>query len=324
MIIDSNDDRPRKRVGEEPSAAEAVSNAEEETVERPKRTRAKKQQATAVSAPPWKLLGWSLGGVIALLLFLWIGSKIDEFLATEPRFALAPPVETGEPSPNLQITGMKRADREEVLKIFAPDLGKSIYLVPLDERRERLTKIDWVRDASVLRIWPNRIQVHLTERVPVASIHLPSTPRDVELGQVFHLALIDNEGTILTPYGTARPPAPVVTGVSPEVPIEERKIRVQRVVKLMREAGIYRERIALVDASDPNNLKLHQPFMQREIVLYLGHEKFLVRLENYFTNIDKLPQNPNIPGFDLQSETQIVALSPVPRAKSAHPEERPE
>ena len=179
--------------------------------------------------------------------------------------------------------------------------------MPLGERRERLTKVDWIRDASVLRIWPNRIQVQLTERLAVASLHLPPTPRDQELAHDHHLALIDGEGTILTPYGEARAPAPVVTGITADTPIEERKIRVQRVMKLMREAGIYRERVARVDASDPNNLKLFQPFMDREIILLLGHENFFVRLENYFTNLDKLPQNANIPGFDLQPENQIVA-----------------
>ncbi len=313
MIIDANDDRPLP-----PRQAEAQS----EVADRPKRERAKKAQPAP--RPPWKYLAWALGGVVSLLIFLWVGSKVDEFLTIDPRFALAVPEEAGEPSPNLQIAGLRRADREEVLKIFAPDLGKSIYLVPLAERRDRLNKVDWIRDSAVLRIWPNRIQVQLTERVPVASLHLPPTPRDMELGHEFHLALIDGEGAILTPYGDSRQPAPVVTGVNADTPMEDRKTSMQRVVKLMREAGIYRERVARVDASDPNNLKLYQPFMEREIVLLLGHEKYFVRLENYFTNLDKLPQNAEIPGFDLRPENQIVALSPIPKAAPAKAEERPE
>lgn len=313
MIIDANDDRPLP-----PRQAEAQGEA----LERPKRERAKKAQPAP--RPPWKYLAWALGGVLLLLVFLWVGSMVDEFLTTDPRFVLAVPEEAGEPSPNLQIAGLKRADREEILKIFAPDLGKSIYLIPLAERRDRLNKVDWIRDSAVLRIWPNRIQVQLTERVPVASLHLPPTPRDTELGHDFHLALIDVEGAILTPYGDSRPPTPVVTGVNADTPMEDRKTSMQRVVKLMREAAIYRERVLRVDASDPNNLKLYQPFMGREIVLLLGHEKYFVRLENYFTNLDKLPQNAEIPGFDLRPENQIVALSPIPKPAPAKAEERPE
>lgn len=318
MIIDANDDRPLPR-----RPPDSVVDASGEAVERPKRERTKKAP-TPAPKPPWKYLAWALGGVLALVVFLWTGSLVDEFLATDPRFTFAAPEEAGEPSPNLQITGLKRANREEILKIFAADLGRSIYQVPLAERRDRLNKVDWIRDSAVLRIWPNRIQLQLTERVPVASLHLPPTPRDTELGHEYHLALIDVEGAILTPYGDVRAPAPVVTGVNADTPMEDRKTSMQRVVKLMREAGIYRERIARVDASDPNNLKLYQPFMQREIVLLLGHEKYFVRLENYFTNLDKLPQNADIPGFDLRPENQIVALSPVPRPAAEKNEASPE
>ena len=313
MIIETNEDRPRPRVSEDaPPSADA-------RAERPKRERSKKVEPPQ---PSWKYLAWGLGAVVAILLFLWVGSLVDEFLTKDPRFALKAPEEVGEGSPNLQIIGLKRADRDEILKVFAHDLGKSIYLVPLAERRERLTKIDWIRDAAVLRIWPNRVQVQLTERVPVASMHLPPTPRDLELGQDFHLALIDAEGAILTPHGESRPPAPVVTGIDADTPIETRKAGVQRVIRLMRDAGLYRERVRLVDASEPNNLKLHQQFMERDIVLLLGHEKFFVRLENYFSNLDKLPQRADIPGFDLRPENQIVALSPVTKTTKA--EERPE
>ena len=320
MIIDSNDERPRQRI----ASADERPLTPTRNADTPKRERVKKQPEESTKRPPWKYLAWALGGVLAILVLLWTGSKVDEFLTIDPHFVLAVPDEAGEPSPNLQIGGLKRADREEILKIFAPDLGKSIYLVPLAERRERLTKVDWIRDAAVLRIWPNRIQVQLTERVPVASLHLPPTPRDTELGHDFHLALIDAEGAILTPYGDARPPAPVVTGVTAEMPIEDRKVSMQRVIKLMRESGVYRERVTRVDASEPNNLKLFQQFKNREIVLLLGHEKFFVRLENYFTNLDNLPQNAEIPGFDLRPENQIVALSPVPKAGSVKVEERPE
>ncbi len=321
MIIDSNDERPRPRIAGSDERADPVPK---DGVERPKRERAKKQPEEPATRPPWKYLAWALGGVLGILVFLWTGSRVDEFLTIDRRFVLALPEEAGEPSPNLQIGGLKRADREEILKIFAPDLGKSIYMVPLAERRERLTRVDWIRDAAVLRIWPNRIQVQLTERVPVASLHLPPTPRDTELGHDFHLALIDAEGAILTPYGDARPPAPVVTGVTAEMSIEDRKVSMQRVIKLMRESGVYRERVTRVDASDPNNLKLLLQFKDREIVLLLGHEKFFVRLENYFTNLDNLPQNAEIPGFDLRPENQIVALSPIPKVGSAKVEERPQ
>ena len=38
--------------------------------------------------------------------------------------------------------------------------------MPLAERRRRLLAIDWVEDASVSRLWPNRVLVRITERKP--------------------------------------------------------------------------------------------------------------------------------------------------------------
>jgi hypothetical protein len=149
MIIDSNDDRPRQRFGEDerPAARNTADGAE-----RPKRERSKKREPAPQLS--WKYLAWGLGGVIALLLFLWIGSLVDEFLTIDPRFALTAPEEVGEASPNLQITGMKRADREEVLKVFAPDLGRSIYLVPLAERRGRAADLAQPHSGSTHRASP--------------------------------------------------------------------------------------------------------------------------------------------------------------------------
>ena len=44
------------------------------------------------------------------------------------------------------------------------------FRVPLDERRRRLLGIDWVEDASVSRIWPDRLVVRIRERKPVAFV----------------------------------------------------------------------------------------------------------------------------------------------------------
>ncbi len=38
----------------------------------------------------------------------------------------------------------------------------------LGERRRRLLAVDWVKDASVSRRWPNRVSVNVIERRPVA------------------------------------------------------------------------------------------------------------------------------------------------------------
>ena len=53
-------------------------------------------------------------------------------------------------------------------------MGRSVYLIPLDERRATLRTVDWVKDASVARVWPNRVVVRVAERKPVAFVTLGS------------------------------------------------------------------------------------------------------------------------------------------------------
>ena len=83
----------------------------------------------------------------------------EGFLMRDPRFVFAGPQEPGEESRNLQIEGVTHASRAHVASAFGPDFGKSVYLVPLAERRRNLLAVNWVRDATVLRVWPNEVLV---------------------------------------------------------------------------------------------------------------------------------------------------------------------
>ncbi len=56
---------------------------------------------------------------------------------------------------------MRYASRSKVQRIFAQDSDRSIFPFPLDERRRRLLAIDWVEDASVSRVWPDRLAVRI-------------------------------------------------------------------------------------------------------------------------------------------------------------------
>ena len=40
--------------------------------------------------------------------------------------------------------------------------------LPLRQRREELLRLQWVKDATVTRIWPNRLRIQVVEREPVA------------------------------------------------------------------------------------------------------------------------------------------------------------
>ena len=56
-----------------------------------------------------------------------------------------------------ELHGVKYASRQQILRLFEPDYGRSLYLFPLAARRKSLLGVHWVHEASVSRIWPNRV-----------------------------------------------------------------------------------------------------------------------------------------------------------------------
>ena len=84
---------------------------------------------------------------------------------------------------------------------------RSIYLLPMKERQEQLRKLDWVRDASIARLWPNKIAIQVTEREPVAFLTVPA-----EGSRLSRYSLTDMEGVILQAPAQARFTLPVALG----------------------------------------------------------------------------------------------------------------
>ena len=84
----------------------------------------------------------------------------------DPQFTLS----RDHDSDALTVDGLAYASRAKVQRVFAQDFDRSVFAVPLDERRRRLLAVDWVEDASVSRIWPDRLVVRIRERKPVAFV----------------------------------------------------------------------------------------------------------------------------------------------------------
>ena len=102
----------------------------------------------------------------------------------------------------VEVTGIKRADRMTVYNYTLSQKSRAMPLVDLDEVRERLTTIGWVADARVSRRLPDMLVVDIVERKAAAVWQ--------HQGQ---LMLIDNEGVLLEPVSAdAMPDLPLVVG----------------------------------------------------------------------------------------------------------------
>ena len=208
----------------------------------------------------------SAGALLLIASGLFVRFRVEQFLVTDPRFRLL-----GDPEPGLRIEGVVRCSREKVVDAFAPDFGRSIYLVPLDERRRSLLAIDWVRDAAVFRLWPDRLVVKIVERMPVAFVRIPAPAG----GPSLRVALVDSEGVILDPPPRGQFNLPVLTGILPQQTLAMRRARVHEALRLVQELGPLADQVSEIDVLDPANLKITQPFAGRALVLMMGNRNFL-------------------------------------------------
>ncbi len=233
---------------------------------------------------------------------LYASESFERFLIRDPHFFLAGPADYGLESPNVELHGIKYASRQQILRLFEPDYGRSLYLLPLAARRRTLLNVRWVHDAEVARIWPNRVVVHIIERKPAAFIKLPAE-------SMVRWALIDEEGVILDPPVKASFQLPVLAGIMGGESQEKRGIRVRRMQRLMKELGPLGDNVSEVDASDLDDLKIMESAGGGAVSLMLGDRNFASRLTNFLEHYPDIHRKmPQATSFDLRLDDRITGL----------------
>ena len=159
-----------------------------------------------------------------------------------------------------------------------------------------------MHDASVARIWPNRVIVQITERKPAAFIKLPAE-------SMVRWALIDDEGVILDPPSKASFQLPVLAGVMGSESQEKRGIRVRRMQRLMKDLGPLADNVSEVDVTDLDDLKVTEQAAGRAVLLMLGDRNFSPRLRNFLDHYpDIYRKMPQATSFDLRLDDRITGL----------------
>jgi len=239
-----------------------------------------------------RLVVGTLAGAAGLAAALFAFHRVEEFLIRDPRFALS----GGEDG--LRLSGAVHASHHAIQAVFAEDFGRSVYLIPVGQRRTTLKTVDWVKDATVVRIWPNLLVARIAERKPVAFITLAAG----------RPGLIDEDGVILPP-ARDRFNLPVLAGVKASDPIAERRERVGRLLRFINELGEAGKDISEVDVSDRDNLKVRQPYEGRMVTLLLGDQHFQARYQNYRNHIAEIKRKlPGASTLDLRLEDRITVV----------------
>jgi cell division protein FtsQ len=210
-------------------------------------------------------------------------------------------------SDQIEIAGMQNVTRAQVMDVLGSDIGRNIFFVPLDERREQLEQIPWVESAAVMRFVPNRLKVTVRERTPVAFVRIGS-----------HIGLIDNTGhTMEIPaHNKTQYSFPVIAGTRDTEPLSTRAARMKVYNELVREldseGGHYSSELSEVDLTDPEDTKVLVSDPSGDVLLHLGSVStgsgnYLDRVKLYHAHVGEWRQQfEKLDSVDLRYERQIV------------------
>jgi cell division protein FtsQ len=166
---------------------------------------------------------------------------LGHYLLVSPEMALIH-------SDQVQVKDNQYVPKGRILEIFAVDRNRSVLRIPLNERRRQLETIPWVDQATVRRALPNRIEVEITERTPIAFLREGSD-----------LALVDVHGVILDRPLKGNFHFPVVTGMGTDMPIEDRELRMQMFAGFSQQVEAARggamDQVSEVDLTEAKDLR---------------------------------------------------------------------
>lgn len=102
---------------------------------------------------------------------------------------------------DIQVKGQNRASRSEIDAILQPYQNKPILLIDLQNIHEKITKVKWVKQAIIKRLWPVSLHADITEYEPLATWH--------HQGKVLW---IDRTGQVIGSADNSIPNLPVISG----------------------------------------------------------------------------------------------------------------
>jgi cell division protein FtsQ len=248
-----------------------------------------------------RLLVFSFAGVASVTVAVY-GTH---FLLYSPSMLLLKPDQ-------IELKGNRIVSREAVLQQFVQDRNRSVLRVPLDDRRSQLEQIPWVESASVQRILPNRLRIELTERTPIAFARSGN-----------ELALIDAHGVILDRPKGDDLHFPIVSGVSEDLPREQREKRMQAYEEFMKDVDLVRggssDRVSEADLSNPKDLRVVMTGLAssndaQAVTIHFGSNEFTGKYKMLVDNFSQWQANAGrVRSIDLQYSRQVV-VNPDPTA----------
>jgi cell division protein FtsQ len=236
---------------------------------------------------------WAMGVLAAAAMF-WIGANIAYHYGQQSwRFRL-------NSSDDIEMSGLSNVTRAQVMEVMGGDIGRNVFFIPLDQRQKQLEQIPWIESASVMRFAPDRIQIQIKERTPVAFAQIGSK-----------IMLADPGGVLMDLSTKKKYSFPVILGMSSTQPLSTRSAQMtiynQLVRELDSEGAHYSQELSEVDLSDPEDVKVLTNDSDGEVLVHLGPSNYLDRYKVYVGHLREWRQQfPRLESVDLRYDRQII------------------
>lgn len=220
--------------------------------------------------------------LVALIIMGYGSYTVVHYLRTSPRFEIK----------KVDVVGLKRVEETQVLgQVKLPD-GANVFAIDLDEVRERVEELKWVRFASVKRVLPDTIAISVMERQPVGLARVRK-----------QILQFDTDAELLDrDHGTGMN-APILDGLKPnDLKGNMKKVGLyQRIMDELHGQGELSE-IHIGDDGDVSVVSLSEPLLVR-----LGTDDFRARWGMYLRFRAQIQRDhPEAVQVDFRFENQII------------------
>src|ERR1700691_4493639 len=212
-----------------------------------------------------------------------------------------------ESSDNIEVTGMQNVTKAQIMEVMGADIGRNIFFIPLAQQKAQLEQIPWVESASVMRFVPNRLQVQIHERTPVAFARVG--PR---------IFLIDARGTLMELPPKRKYSFPVILGMNPGEPLSTRSPRMKVYAQMVRDldsgGARYSQDLSEVNLIDLEDVKVRVNDPAGDVLVHLGSSDYLRRYKTYASHVQEWRQQfHDLESVDLRYDNQVVVNPDTPK-----------
>jgi len=130
----------------------------------------------------------------------------------------------------VEIKGNSKISKDEIIKIALPEKDFSIFDVDSSRIKKRLLRHPLIKDAKIIKNWPHRLTIEISERVLCAEVLIE--------GDLYHA---DENGEIFERHkNDEKISVPIITGINKNMVVTNRKMAFEEIKRLIEFKNLYK------------------------------------------------------------------------------------